>query len=302
MARCSLFIACLLATLPNMGCAGSIFGEITSWQPHGDAWEGITYYVGGAGPIGNIGSFDVPGGLRDAGYDGDVRVFTWQSWLHSGDQLNLGRNREKAMELAEMIRRNRRQYPRAAVNIIALSAGTGIATFALEFLPESAAVNNVVFLSCSMSSSYDLTRALRRVRGKLYVVHSKSDGVLKNLVWYTGTIDRSAGDEGIAGLDGFRLPRSAFGETRQQYAKLVNVRYRREFRMSDYQGGHVDSTARMFVRRYVAPALMGNDRRLRGHFEDSQFAEDIFEDPTGAASTGDDELYDDSDFGEYGGG
>ncbi|MBK8266928.1 MAG: hypothetical protein IPK83_00920 [Planctomycetes bacterium] len=187
----------------NLGCAGRIFGEITSWQPHGNPRRGITYYVGGAGPMGNIGSFDVPGGLRDGGYSGDVRIFNWQSWLHAGDQLNIRRNRTKALELAELIRQNRRRYPDARINIVALSAGTGIASFALEYLPESAGVDLVVFLGCSLSSRYDLTRALRRVHDKLYVVFSPTDGVLKNLVWYTGTIDRSDSEEGIAGLEGF---------------------------------------------------------------------------------------------------
>ncbi len=271
MRRTHLIALLLVLAAGNVGCAGRIFGEITSWQPSGDPWRGITYYVGGAGPIGNIGSFDVPGGLRDAGYSGDVRVFAWQSWLHAGDQLNIRRNREKGHELAEKIRQNRRQYPRAPINIIALSAGTGIATFALENLSLSASVNNVAFLGCSMSSRYDLTQALRRVQGRLYVLHSTSDGILKNLVWYTGTVDRASGEEGIAGLVGFELPYSASDETRRQYAKVVNVRYRSEFVLSDNKGGHTDATARLFVRRYIAPAIMGNADRLVGAYPDRRF-------------------------------
>lgn len=264
-----LILVCLVSS--GSGCAGRIFGEITSWQPSGNPRRGITYYVGGAGPMGNVGSFDVPGGLRDGGYDGDVRVFTWQSWLHSGDQLNISRNRSKGIELADRIRQDRRIYPGARINIIALSAGTGIATFALEALPDSVNVSSVLFLGCSMSSRYDLTRALRRVQNRLYVVYSPTDGILRNVVWYTGTVDRSDSEEGIAGLEGFYLPASASNGTRQLYQKLTNIRYRPEFALSDYRGGHVDSTSRLFVRRYLAPIVMGNDTRLVGQFADRRF-------------------------------
>jgi hypothetical protein len=271
MRRILITLALFTCLAGNTGCAGKIFGEITSWQPHGNPKRGLTYYVGGAGPMGNVGSFDVPGGLRDGGYEGDVRVFAWQSWLHSGDQLNIRRNRSKGMELADEIRQYRRQYPNAKINIIALSAGTGIAAFALEYLPESAGVDNVVFLACSLSSRYDMTRALRRVRDKLYVVYSSTDGVLSNVVWYTGTVDRSGSEEGIAGLEGFHLPYSPNSEARNQYRKVVNVRYRPEFTLSDYDGGHIDCTSRLFIRRYIAPALMSADTRLVGHFPVSRF-------------------------------
>lgn len=271
MRRILLTVMVCIAAALSTGCAGRIFGEITSWQPSGDPRNGITYYVGGAGPMGNIGSFDVPGGMRDAGYEGDVRVYSWQSWLHAGDQLNIGRNREKGMELAERILDDRRAHPGVRINIIALSAGTGIATFALEFLPESAGVHNVVFLGCSLSSRYNLTRALARVKNKLYVVYSPSDGILGNVVWYTGTVDRSDSDDGIAGLEGFHMPYSSSGETSRQYSKVVNVRYRPEFALSSYDGGHMDSTSRVFIRRYVAPAIMNSDTRLVGHYPDRRF-------------------------------
>ncbi len=270
MRRIRLTLLLLTLSFCNVGCS-HIFGEIFSWQPHGNPSRGITYYVGGAGPMGNVGSFDVPGGLRDAGYAGDVRVFTWQTWLHAGDQLNIGRNREKGIELAELIRRDHRMHPNARINIIALSAGTGIATFALESLAERAPVDTVIFLSCSMSSRYDLTRALRRVNNRLYVVYSPSDIILNKLVWYTGTVDRADSADGIAGLEGFYLPRVIHSDTRGQYGKIVNVRYRSEFALSDYEGGHIDATARLFVRRYLSKAIMRDDARLVGRNPENRY-------------------------------
>ena len=259
---------CLIVTLAPLallssGC-GTAVRFLAQTQQDGDRSDGLTFYLGGAGPIGYVGSIDVPGGFKDAGYQGAVDVFTWQSWTHAGDQLNLSRNRSKAAEFAGEIRRYRRQFPNQKINVIALSAGTGIATFALEYLPEGIQIDRAVFLGCSMSSQYDLTRALRRIRGGLYVVHSEFDPILKNVVWYTGTVDRSSAEDGIAGLVGFRLPPHKGPDTERQYAKLHNIPYRLDFSDFRYEGGHTDCTNREFIAEFIAPAVMGDDRRLVG--------------------------------------
>jgi hypothetical protein len=230
----------------------------------GDKRKGITYYVGGAGPIGNVGWIDVPNGLEEAGYPGYVEVFAWQGLTHAGDQINLSRNRGKGAELASSIRQYKRTYPTREVNIIALSAGTGVATFALEALPEGIKVDTAVFLGCSLSSRYNMTRALKRVRGGMYVVYSETDLILNEVVWYTGTVDRSSAAEGVAGLEGFRAPPRPGPDAEMQYLKLHNVAHRPEFTDSGYKGGHIDSTSKEFIRSYVAPVLMGNDHVLLG--------------------------------------
>lgn len=253
--------------IAGLGCFNPINSVVTGVSKiaqDGDLRNGITYYVGGAGPIGHVGSLDVPMGLQDAGYDGYVKVFSWQGWTHAGDQMSLAKNREKATELAAEIRNYAREYPGKKINIVALSAGTGIAAFALEFIPERIQVQNVVFLGCSLSSRYDLTRALRRVRGNLYCVYSPSDVILKDIVWYTGTVDRSKASEGIAGLEGFRRPSTASSDMARQYAKLQNVACRPEFADVGYRGGHTDCTSRGFVSTYLAGTLMGLDRALAG--------------------------------------
>jgi hypothetical protein len=249
--------------LGGAGC--SQFVKVASGvRAPGDKRQGITYYIGGAGPIGNVGWLDVPDGLTDAGYAGYVDVFVWQGLTHAGDQINLSRNHDKGAELATEIRQYKRAYPTREVNIIALSAGTGVATFALEVLPEAVKVDNVIFLGCSLSSHYNLTKALKRVRCGLYVVHSETDHILRDLVWYTGTVDRSSAAGGVAGLEGFRLPSRPGPDTEMQYMKLHNIRYRPEFAEAGYKGGHIDTTARAFICQYLAPVLMGRDEILLG--------------------------------------
>jgi len=250
--------------LSATGCSNIVKFAVDKTQPQGEKIRGITYYLGGAGPVGNIGSFDIPRGLRRAGYQGHFEVFPWQTISHATDQIFIARNRSKAQDLAEDIRRYRRLYPDAPIHIIALSAGTGVATFALEYLPESIDIETVIFLGCSMSSKYDMTRALRRIRGRLYVLHSMADEVLKNVVWYTGTVDRASSDAGIAGLEGFYTPGNLFPDTERQYLKLINVPYRSEFESSGYGGGHTSATSTDFVQRYLAPAVMGDPTPLLG--------------------------------------
>lgn len=260
MTRVALLLI-VLCTAPNFGCAWVVH-TASQFAQSGDRREGVTYYVGGAGPVGHVGSLDVPLGLQDAGYRGRVHVFTWQGLTHAGDQIDLSKNRERGAELAELIRRDRFLYPHARLNVIALSAGTGVATFALEFLPERIQVDTVVFLGCSLSSRYDLTRALKRVRRGLYCVHSPEDRILGDVVWYTGTVDRSSASGGVAGLVGFVNPREDFIETGNQYAKLRNIPYRPEFARSGYLGGHLDCVSRSFVRDYIAGLILGTHDRI----------------------------------------
>jgi len=253
------------------GCA-DVTHLIIDRQPNGDDEIGITYYIGGAGPIGNVGSFDVPQGLRDAGYEGSVEVFTWQSWTHAGDQINLSRNLEKAAELADRIRRYRRDHPNQPINLVALSAGTGIAVFALEYLPEDIGINQACFLSCSLSSRYDLTRALKRINGNLYVLYSPHDRVLNTLVWYTGTIDRSTASDGIAGLEGFYIPSPTRMDTLAQYQKVTkHSPIGSTLLWWPTMVVTPTSTSRSFVRRYLAPALFGNDKSLLGPHPEQRY-------------------------------
>ncbi|MCZ6815580.1 MAG: hypothetical protein O7F76_02650, partial [Planctomycetota bacterium] len=110
------------------------------------------------------------------------------------------------------------------------------------------------------SAGYDLTRALKRIRGRLHCIHSPHDAILRSVVAFAGTVDRSSSSDGIAGLVGFSPPKQPGADTKAQYAKLQNIPYRTEFADSDYDGGHLDCTARAFIRDHVAQMVMGVER------------------------------------------
>lgn len=219
---------------------------------------GKTFYIGGAGPFGHVGSFDVPEGLRAGGYRGAIEVFPWQSWIGwtIRDQIDRYRNDAQGRKLAAKIRAYLDAYPERPVNLVALSAGTGIATWALEHLPPPYRVNHAVFFSSSLSRNYDLSDALQRIRGKLYTFYSPADPILKYAVPIAGTVDRDAGAGSVGGLVGFAPPRSASPAVLRLYEEKVrNMPWRRMYSRYGYDGGHTDATSVDFVGRVVAPLL-----------------------------------------------
>ena len=245
----SLAIVFLLAT----GCAN------TSADREARISHGYVYYCDGAGGGGlRKWAGDLKQGLKDGGYPGAGEIHRWNTGLGlvADQNSSVEYKRGKARDMAQKAAAYSRQYPGAPVTFIGFSAGTAVVVFALEELPGDARVSDVVLCAASISSTYDLTRALRKVDGKMYVFTSEQDGVLGFLVPIAGTADREAGEVPSAGLRGFRVPRSASPDMRQQYAKLVTIPWRPEFERLGYGGGHSDVLSPPFVAAYVAPHLV----------------------------------------------
>jgi pimeloyl-ACP methyl ester carboxylesterase len=220
---------------------------------------GKTFFVGGAGSIGNVvGTVDVPKGLRRGKYRGAIEVFGWQSTVGGTlrDLMDRDRNEGQAQRLAQHITDYLNRYPGRRVNIIALSAGTGIAAWALEFLPERYRVGTVVFLGSALSREYDLSPALARIDGRLYCFYSSRDPLLRYGLPITGSVDREFGLSSAAGLYGFVLPPGAGPSVRRLYReRLRNRPYRSDYAQYGYFGFHADSTQPAFVAKVIAPLL-----------------------------------------------
>lgn len=247
-----LTVALMLVTMT--GCAGGARDSAVRQA------RGNTYYLdgaGGGGLITNWGS-GVWRGLDDAGYDGASEAFRWQTGMGVvADQAStVDYKRSKAGELARKIEAFKVEQPNAPVNIIALSAGTAVAVYALEAMRPSISVNNVILLSGSLSSDHDLTRALERVSGKMYIFTSQRDGVLRFLVPIAGTADRESAKAGTIGVEGVRMPRGASARTRELYQKVVVVPYTARFAQYGNYGKHTDSVKAPFVQEFVAPLVM----------------------------------------------
>ncbi len=233
-------LAVLGLALAATGC-GPRFGP--------NAVRGITFYCPGIGNT-DFGDAGVRAGLAQAGYRGQVATFNWTLAPIVGvvDQALRINARLKASLLAREIERYQDEYPGRPVNLVGISAGTGVCVWALEDLPANRSVDNVVLLASSLWHKYDVSKALKRVRGRMYCYHSPYDAILSGPMKLFGTIDGVFGEDG-AGAVGLRVPPG-------RADRLVNVRYRPEFQRYGYYGGHVDGTSPSFVRHVLAANLL----------------------------------------------
>lgn len=217
---------------------------------------GITYYLDGAGNWG-FGVADVPAGLKNAGYKGRVENFMWTSSFNPAiDQINRPANNLRAALLADKISNYLKKHPENDVNLIALSAGTGIATWAVENVKAPCKVNNMVLLGSSLSYNYDMTRALENMKGCVYVYYSRYDSVLEGPVKALGTVDGKIGTD-AAGLVGLRPPRGGG-------ARIKNYGWSRNYLKYGWSGSHTDCTSQAFVRAVLARHIVDTMRRYPG--------------------------------------
>src|SRR5438067_2299706 len=101
--HCTYTKAIVLLLLLPAGCT-LITPGMSRMVQDGDRSHGVTYYVGGAGQVGNaVGAMSVPEGMQDAGYHGFVEVYPWQTITPALDQVAIEHNRSKGADLAELI-------------------------------------------------------------------------------------------------------------------------------------------------------------------------------------------------------
>ncbi len=222
--------------------------------------QSYIWYCDGAGGGNAISNWagGLRQGLEEAGYPGEGEIFAWNTGFGIVADQNAGVDykRSKAADLARRVRSYRSEYPESTVTLMGLSAGTAIVVFSLEEMRPEDSVENAFLLASSVNATYDLTNALRHVDDRMYVFTSAHDGVLRHLVPIAGTADRASGSIPAAGLRGFRMPARSTPDTREQYAKLVHIRWRPEFATKGHQGGHTDVVNAEFVKEYIAPLVM----------------------------------------------
>lgn len=229
--------ACLALTT---GCATTSFGPAAA--------RGITFYCPGAGNI-DFGDAGVRKGLKAAGYEGQVATVMWTvSFNPAIDQALRINARLGGSRLANEIKQYKRQHPEGPVTLIGLSAGSGVALWALEDLPSGMMVENVVLLGSSLNHRYDISKALPHIKGKIYNFYSSNDAILAGPMLVFGTIDGVFGVEG-AGAVGLHPPRGA--------ERVVNLPWKPEYASYGYNGGHTDSTSPRFVQQFISPYVQG---------------------------------------------
>jgi len=230
----------LVATIVS----GAVLGCADPKEQYGRTW-----YLDGAGNWG-FGVGSVAEGLERAGYRGRVNAFVWTSSFNPAlDQVNIALNKVAAQRLANNIDDYLNRYPGTDVNLIALSAGNGIAMWAIERIRPPHKVNNFVMLGASISYNYNISRALRNLKGKIYCYYSPSDEILTTAVRALGTVDRT--NEESAGLVGLHPPRGV------DRSRVVNIGWNSRYLRYGWTGAHTDATAESFVRAVISRHILG---------------------------------------------
>jgi pimeloyl-ACP methyl ester carboxylesterase len=222
--------------------------------------HGQVFYLDGAGGGHAFSPWarGVLQGLAAGGFAGEVQTFQWNTGLGptADEAATVDYKRGEARKLATLIRRHQDEHPGRPITLIGYSAGTAIAVFALEALPRSHQVDNVILMGSALSRRYDLTEALRRVRSRFVVYTSPKDAVLIVFVGITGTADREFCGTCAAGLDGFdRAGAPDDPETTALYRNVEHVPWRPEFAQAGNDGGHAGWVQPQFVQEHVVPIL-----------------------------------------------
>jgi pimeloyl-ACP methyl ester carboxylesterase len=198
-------------------------------------------------------------GLRDGGVKSAIVIYHWSVGplgLWVSDLMLRRRNRAAAAILAEYIAEYRRRMPGRPVTLIGHSAGGGIAAWVLEALPDGCQVDRAFLLSPALSPRYNLARALRAVRDRLYVAYSWTDISLMAIgTTLFGTIDGR--HTPCAGLIGFRLPEGLSPEDREAYRKVRQIGWRLRMIRDGNWGDHTGFTTHRYACRVLAPAVLG---------------------------------------------
>jgi hypothetical protein len=210
---------------------------------------GRTYYIDGAGNWG-YGVAEVHEGLRKAGYKGAIINWHWSPTFNPALDQTIGRGaaRGRGADLGREITQYLAKFPGNEVNIICLSAGTGVGIWACENTTLPARVNNIILLGSSLSSDYDVSTALQHIAGKIYVYHSSSDMILQGPVRTLGTIDGKMGVD-AAGIVGLRPPR---GDRK----RIVNIPWSSRYEQYGWTGSHTDATSEPFVQLVLSKAIV----------------------------------------------
>jgi hypothetical protein len=236
--------------------------------------RGTVFVIDGAGGSGLL-PFVFSKILPEAGLE--MNHFRWGAGYMRiiKDLTNRDINRKKASELASQLREYRSRFPEHHLHLVAKSAGTVIALWAMSEL-EPRTLDRVVLLSAAVSPVFPLDEALPAARQDVYSFWSPNDVFW--LGWGTslfGTADGVRGNS--AGLVGFSTKQPASEQpttnqpttnqpttnqpitnrptTDQPITKLLEVKWDPSMISSFHVGTHSGTSMPRFIRKYVMPLL-----------------------------------------------
>ena len=192
---------------------------------------------------------DIRRGLDSAGVFRAIPIHRWGFPVPVAgmlvNQVDFIGNRLRSGDIAKMIVTYQDNHPGMPVYVVGHSGGGGMAVFAAEALPDGYQVDGLVLLSASISSAYDLTKALAHTKNGILNVYNHNDaGLLAVGTTVMGNVDGIHGPS--AGLIGFDTDN-------RHYSRLY------QFNVTQINSGddpHFSTTRIPFVSTYVAPWVL----------------------------------------------
>ena len=195
-------------------------------------------------------------GLVAAGIDRAMPIYSWGRPVPIAgpllNQMDFIGNRLEGRRIAKMIMSYQDNFPDRPVYLIGHSGGGGVAVFTAEALPEDRKIDGLVLLSASISSAYDLSKAISRCRNGVLNIYTKADvGLLVVGTTVAGNVDGTRGP--AAGAIGFDKPRSREKiEKYQAYLRLYEMELTGDA-AGGLAGAHSCTTRSGFISTYVVP-------------------------------------------------
>ena len=195
-------------------------------------------------------------GLEEGGLNADVQEYDWTMGNPGlASLLGVQRHTVESARVAKLITNAVAAHHGAARDDELSQRRGGDRGVGVEQCPDNVQIDDLLMLSPALSPDYDLSKALKHIRGHLYVIYSDYDvAVLGVGTSLFGTMDGEKVE--AAGKVGFTRPA---GADAAEYAKLEQVPFDSDWIRLGNIGDHIGSMSRPFARTILAPLLLRNE-------------------------------------------
>jgi pimeloyl-ACP methyl ester carboxylesterase len=239
-------------------CLFASSGQASAQNPPVNSSSDVVFVADGAGNY-QMASKSLRGVVAETNCPLRVETFVWSHGSKKifTDQTDLAHARHQGLILAEKVWAYRQQHPTARIHLLGHSAGGMVVLSAAECLPPEA-IDHIVLLLPSVSSSYDLRPALRSIKGRLQVHYSSQDwlylGLCTRLI---GCVDGNHCDAG--GRVGFPVRIDSASDV-ALLQRLVQLPWQPAYRQLGNEGGHYGAYQPDYLKAIVLPTLVDSPR------------------------------------------